>query len=164
MSRVVDPFTAVYEAVLSRLMAQPEIGDRIKPRNRTSFATSKQDPERRNPTTADYPECRLLVAGIAHLGWMSSTTAQARLSLAFVVNTGKLDISAELLPIQWGCFRAFASFDDNLGLSFVTNVETPPVTFAITEGGGQSPVRQWASVGAINVLMHHTRDALKGVG
>ena len=160
--RASNPFTEVHKALWARLLQRPGIEQRVRPRNRIDFSAGEGDPRKRNPQTADLPELAILPAG-CQLDRLSNDSRRIHLRFAVVVRTGRTNVEAVLLPLQWDFLCAFEDADhDNLGVEGVIQVEPAPANFALTEGGSGTPEMQWSTIGEVRVVLVMSRASMRG--
>lgn len=160
--RASNPFTDVHKALWARLLQRPGIEQRVRPRNRIDFADGETDPRKRNAASGDLPELAILPAG-CQLDRLSSDSRRIHLRFAVAVRTGRINIEAVLLPLQWDFLCAYEDADqDNLGVDGVISVDAQPATFALTEGGSGTAEMQWSTIGEVRVVYAVSRARMRG--
>lgn len=106
-----DPFSAVYEELWSLLEDSEEFGRRVAEGNRIKYikdGDNTRDPEKDQMSTADFPEVRLVPAGIFPHLQRTSNSSSIVARYAIEIRSGDKRLNEAHFPVIWAVYRAMA--------------------------------------------------------
>ncbi len=154
----VDPFTQVYDRLVSILTNYAPLAALVKRRNREVF--SGENPKQLGSfTPADSPGWQLRPAGgltrVSSTGWLATQRFE------FMMRSGTMRIDRQYFPLKWYCYKALYQAGRNMGIEFVSKVDLSDVTEE-TDDFIQSKGQQgWIGIQYIDVVISLSRERLE---
>ncbi len=154
-----DPLSQVLNALWELLEAQPEVTALVATHNRIklSSATVVSQPQKLKHSTGDLPELMIVPAGGSCNPHASSQSAQLVQRYGVGIVDGDLRVHKSFFPLKWAIFKALASIDGNLGLSFVRRI----VVEDIEDLPSDAKAPGWSAAFSIVVELWYKRSDLK---
>ena len=165
----VDPITKVYNELWLILEDSPDFTHRVKGGNKINYV-GKQDPEKQEIATADFPEVAIIAAVITpHL---QNTSNSSRLTARFSIEirTGTKDVSEVHYPIIWAIYKAMRpwakrltalTISENDSSSFVVLARPQgDITEGIERGETSRSIEGWFEIWVIEIDMWFRTSAL----
>ena len=158
-----DPFTLVHNKLWDMLEAHSGFTDLVKPGNRIKFSGDARDPLKRQVSSDDLPEVRLVAAGgTPHLQMASNATTVLK-RFEVQIATGDKRYDAVMFPLGWAVVRAMSPWLTALraeiqwnGKTFVTLLEVTSVSEGTHDAERKRGIDAWTAVVAIDVTMVFT--------
>lgn len=117
-----DPFTKVTEAVWEMLENEVGVTNAVPSGNRVKIYQGYLKPRIKNHyTNADLPQLELWPSGTG-MNIISSTSMQITQDYVLTLKCIDQLVDVTYFPLKWELTKALASYDGNLGLSYVSNV------------------------------------------
>ena len=154
-----NPFTQVYQRLLTTLSNDSLLSTLVEPGNIVDFTGANPEPVKDEVEDADLPEMQLIPLGgpVKRDNTMKLTVDYA---FSVQITTGDNRINAWLLPIQWAIIRGVYAAGDSLGLSWVKMVRLTALTNQSNDPA-QRGIEGWVTVMHIVVTMLLDNDCLE---
>jgi|TARA_R100000093_G_scaffold60439_1_gene31968 hypothetical protein len=117
-----DPFTAVLKALWDILEANSEFSSLVSLGNRRKLWTGDTKIDKDSYSPADLPEVTIVPAGGTSNPVATSTGGNVIQIYRIQMLDGNLQASSSYFPLKWAIFKALASIDGLLSLSYVRGI------------------------------------------
>jgi hypothetical protein len=147
-----DPFTQVYQALLTKLLTS-EVTVLVRAGNVIRLDGANPDPRKVEVAAADLPELLLYPAGGAiELGYCDDgLKVDQQFNLA--VATSDVRVSKGHFPLKWALLRAFWAIKDNLGLAFVELVRLSNAAETLSDDQQNRGMDGWSTLFSVTVTL-----------
>lgn len=157
-----DPLTQTYKELADFLEEQEEFADLFKKRNKTRSDQLDGIPKKQ-VNNNDFPEWRLFQGNERADPFKTSTGSQLiqEYRLQLVTDKFRVDLVRSINAVYWAVFKSFARTADNLGLSFVTNIQMTGGQRSIEDPDFDKSTPGWTTAVLFTVEMWWDRATLQ---
>lgn len=147
-----DPYTQVYDALWTLLSGRADFTALVKLGNRINYSGS-EDPAKQVVQSADLPECEMRVGTFEFDLFKTSSSTESMQTYELRITTGDTRLDVGLFPIQYEVLKALASTGNNLGLSFVQDINVTGGVDSLDDDEMKRGKRGWVLRITIAVMM-----------
>lgn len=146
-----NPLRLIHNALWTLLEANATITTEVKPGNRIKYITTKREPEKRDATSDDYTELKVVpVSSLPKLS-ASSSTDDWDVTWQIRVATAEQPLQT-VLDIQWEIFQALAKWKATMdtltynGKGFIKKAMAKRTTMTLDDSNENRAIRGWTAV------------------
>lgn len=160
-----DPFTQVYNAIWTELLAEPFIAAQVAAGNRIKFAgitTNSRSPDKDNVASKDFPELRIVPTEGTPKLHASSNSANVSQRYSVQICSGDQRLDQVYFPLKWAVVRALSKWIKSgralreltwNAATFVRDVQLEQMPDGVREADANRGIFQWSTAAAIRVDM-----------
>ena len=163
----VDPLTQVYIGLFDTIFSRDFVQEKVRPSNRIQLTGKLREPFRREVSTADLPELRIVPIGsIPHmLRTSGSSSIVEKYSIQISTGSKLVDI---LYPLKFEIYRALCDWQTIIKIltwkdqEFVKRISVSSINEGVTEMDLNRGIDGWASLWTVEVEMFFATSDLIG--
>jgi hypothetical protein len=165
--RDTDPVTLAYRGLWELLESDAGWAAVVKPGCRIKFDGDNRCPMKKEVTTEDFPEVRIIASTSTPHPHATSSAHSLDVRFEIQVSTGDQRLTRYLFPLTMFTFRALSDVTEFLrksivwhGLHVVSNASLVPVTFGVDKADLNRGIVGWSAIWAVEVKFWFPKAAI----
>lgn len=159
-----NPFVIVYDALWALALSNKNLEKLVKPGNRISFGSAKNDsPIKDVAGHADLPELLLTQSTATANIHNSSCGIKVVRAYTFILNTGDYRLSANLSQVEWALLCGLCNYKAELlelkwnDKNFVIRPDVVSIATGESDQQRNRGIRGWSAAWSVEVEMHFAK-------